>query len=67
LGYSVRKQAKQVIDLLSDDQHLNDERANAKKIKERMANVIGTGAYYGSYSNEGGLGTHFGESKKQGY
>jgi hypothetical protein len=30
---------------------LNDERAKAKKIKDRMANVIGTGAYYGNYSN----------------
>ena len=37
--------------MLSDDQMLNDERMKAKSIKEKMASVIGSGAYYGSYSS----------------
>jgi hypothetical protein len=48
---------------LSDDHSLNEERAKAKQIKERMANVIGSGAYYGSYSNDGPING----SKKEPY
>lgn len=48
--------------MLSEDHQLNDERAKAKQIKERMANVIGSGAYYGSYSNDGPTNN----SKKEG-
>jgi hypothetical protein len=42
-----------VVGLLSDDQYLGDERAKAKQIKDRMANVIGSAVYYGSFSNDG--------------
>ena len=38
--------------LLTDEHLLNDERAKAKQIKDRMANVIGSGAYFGGFSNE---------------
>jgi hypothetical protein len=41
------------VSLLSDEQVLSDERAKAKQIKDRMANVIGSAAYYGSFSNDG--------------
>jgi len=53
-----------LVDLLADEQVLSEERAKAKKIKERMANVIGSGAYYGSFS--GGEGSS-NAPKKQGY
>lgn len=49
--------------MLADDHQLNDERAKAKQIKERMSNVIGSGAYYGSYSNDGPTSS---SSKKEG-
>lgn len=39
--------------LLSDDHYLSDERVKAKQIKDRMANVIGSSVYYGSFSNDG--------------
>jgi hypothetical protein len=42
-----------IVDLLSDDHFLSDERAKAKQIKERMANVIGSSVYYGSFSSDG--------------
>ena len=48
----MRKQAKVLLLLLTDDNHLNDERAKAKQIKERMSTVIGSGAYFGNFSNE---------------
>ena len=38
--------------LITDDQLLNDERAKAKQIKDRMANVIGSGAYFGGFNND---------------
>ena len=38
--------------LVTDDQLLNDERAKAKQIKDRMANVIGSGAYFGGFNND---------------
>jgi hypothetical protein len=38
--------------LITDDQLLNDERAKAKLIKDRMANVIGSGAYLGGFNND---------------
>jgi hypothetical protein len=41
-----------VVSLLSDDHYLSDERAKAKQIRDRMANVIGSSAYYG-FSNDG--------------
>ena len=47
----VRKQAKTIVTMLTDDQLLNDERAKAKQIKDRMANVIGSGAYFGGFNN----------------
>ena len=47
----VRKQSKLIVDLISDDNRLSDERAKAKQIKERMAQVLGSGAHYGSYSS----------------
>lgn len=31
---------------------LQDERSKAKQIKDRMANVIGSGAYFGQFSND---------------
>ena len=37
---------------MTDDQLLNDERAKAKQIKDRMANVIGSGAYFGGFNND---------------
>jgi hypothetical protein len=52
-----------IVDLISDDHFLNDERAKAKQIKERMANVIGSGAYYGNFSNDSGTN----EFKKDSY
>ena len=50
--YLVRKQAKGIVLLVTDDQLLNDERAKAKQIKDRMANVIGSGAYFGGFNND---------------
>ena len=47
----VRKQSKLIVDMISDDNRLSDERAKAKQIKERMAQVLGSGAHYGSYSS----------------
>ena len=38
--------------LLTDDQLLNDERAKAKQIRDRMANVVGSGAYFGGFNND---------------
>lgn len=38
--------------MLSDDHLLNEERAKAKQIKDRMATVIGSGAYYGNFSSD---------------
>lgn len=38
--------------LLTDDQLLNDERAKAKQIKDRMMNVVGSGAYFGGFSSD---------------
>ena len=49
--FSSRKQSKLIVDLISDDNRLSDERAKAKQIKERMAQVLGSGAHYGSYSS----------------
>lgn len=51
--YTVRKQSKVVVALLSNDHFLTEERAKAKQIKDRMANVIGSSVYYGSFSNDG--------------
>lgn len=48
----MRKQAKVVLILLTDDQLLNDERAKAKQIKDRMSSVIGSGAYFGQFSSD---------------
>jgi hypothetical protein len=41
-----------VLLLLTDEQLLNDERTKAKQIKDRMANVIGSGAYFGGFSSD---------------
>lgn len=51
--YLVRKQSRAVVSLLSDEHYLSEERVKAKQIKDRMANVIGSSAYYGSFSNDG--------------
>lgn len=39
------------MDLLSDDQRLAEERAKAKQIKERMAGVLGSAPYFGSFGS----------------
>jgi hypothetical protein len=66
-GESIRKQSRVVVSLLSDDHFLNDERARAKQIKDRMANVIGSGAYYGNFSNDGSSLPTTGTARKDTY
>lgn len=39
------------MDLLSDEQRLAEERAKAKLIKERMAGVLGSAPYFGSFGS----------------
>ena len=41
-----------IVNLLTDDTLLNDERVKAKQIKDRMANVIGSGAYFSGFSSD---------------
>ncbi len=38
-GQSIREKTKQVIDILTNDQLLDEERDKAKKIREKMTNM----------------------------
>ena len=38
---------------MSDEARLEDERAQAKKISQRMGDVLGTGTKYGSFNSSG--------------
>ena len=59
----VRERSKSIVDLLSNEELLEEEREKAKKIRDRMSNVIGDkgmsygaqgsfGSGYDSYSNK---------------
>lgn len=62
--YVVREKAKQIVELLSDEERLKEEREKAQKIRERMAGVTG-GVHYG-YSGSGGYGSGY-DSKYESY
>lgn len=59
----VRERSKAVVELLSNEQLLEEERVKAKTIRERMAGVVG-GSSYGGYSGGGySGGSGWGDSK----
>lgn len=55
--FIVREKSKQIVELLSNDEHLEEEREKAKKIRDRMAGVTG-GMNYGGYSGSGSGGNY---------
>ena len=59
MGYAVRERAKQVVNLLTNEELLEEERVKAKNIRDKMSNVLGSGSSsnydsgYGGSSNSG--------------
>lgn len=48
-GESIRERAKVVVDLLSNEELLEEERVKAKNIRERMSGVV-SGSNYGGFT-----------------
>ena len=70
-GLGVREKSKQLIDILSDDERVREERQKAKKLREKFGSKMGgvsgggggsSGGYGGNGGWEGGSSSGYGES-----
>ena len=64
MGYSVRERVKGIVELLTNEELLEEERTKAKAIKERMGESAGSGS---TYRGMGSKGFGSGTSKYEGY